>query len=194
MKTGKTPSRWTTFRTAEEADCRVFRLTRRTSRHEGDRRESDWFVIDTDDFVNVVALTDEREVVLVRQFRHGSETFSLELPGGMVDEDEDPLAAGVRELREETGFVGKSARTFASCHPNPAIMNNRCHFVLVEGAQLASAVDWDEHEEMEVITLPIEEVYRACREGELTHSLTLAALLHFQLMTERRPAADASFL
>jgi len=178
---GKIPSRWIVNRTAQEADCRVFRLLRQTSQREDDGRESDWFVIDTDDFVNVVALTEEDEIVLVKQFRHGSGGLSLELPGGMVDRGEDPLDAGVRELREETGFVGTSAEIFASCHPNPAIMNNTCHYVLVKGARQESPIDWDEHEEMEVTTMPRRELFAACARGELTHSLTLAALMHLSL-------------
>lgn len=181
MEMGKTPSSWIVDNTEEIADCRVFRVVRQKSRREDDGRQSDWFVIDTNDFVNVVAITDTDELVLVRQFRHGSETFSLELPGGMVDEGEDPLLAGVRELREETGFVGEDAKIFASCAPNPAIMNNHCHYVIVRSARQIAEIDWDEHEEMEVITMPLSEVKAACRRGEIQHSLTLAALMHLSL-------------
>ncbi len=181
MEKGKTPSHWIIDKTEEVADCRVFRVIRQESRHEEDNRSSDWFVIDTRDFVNVVALTTENELVLVRQFRHGSGELSLELPGGMVDPGESPLEAGVRELREETGFEGESAGIFAKCHPNPAIMNNHCHYVFINGAKPVSALAWDEHEEMEILTLPLDEVRAACLRGELTHSLTLAALWHFSL-------------
>ncbi|MGE9290718.1 MAG: NUDIX hydrolase [Puniceicoccales bacterium] len=182
METGKTPSPWEVQETREVADCRVFRVITRRSRRLDDGRESDWYVVDTNDFVNVVAITEKNELVLVSQFRHGSEELSLELPGGMVDDGEDPLRAGVRELLEETGYAGEGAEIFADCHPNPAIMNNRCHYVLVRNAKLVADVDWDEHEEMEVLTLPLDEVKAACRRGEISHSLTLAALMRFSLL------------
>jgi 8-oxo-dGTP pyrophosphatase MutT (NUDIX family) len=76
------------------------------------------------DWVNIVALTPEGEVVLVRQFRFGIETLSLEVPGGVIEAGEDPVAAGLRELREETGYVGERGRLIASIHPNPAIHPN----------------------------------------------------------------------
>ncbi len=176
---GKEPARWTVEKEREVADCRVFRVITQTSRRESDGRESDWYVVDTNDFVNVVAVTAKDELVMVRQFRHGSGTFSLELPGGMVDDGEDPLSAGVRELQEETGFAGKGAAIFADCHPNPAIMNNRCHYVLVREVQQVAEVDWDENEEMAVVVLPMDKVRESCRNGEITHSLTLAALQRF---------------
>ncbi|MBC2600885.1 NUDIX hydrolase [Puniceicoccus vermicola] len=182
METGKIPSAWKVEEVQEVADCRVFRVITQKSRREDDGRVSDWYVVDTNDFVNVVAITLDDELVMVRQFRHGSEEFSLELPGGMVDDGENPLDAGVRELREETGFAGGTAKIFADCHPNPAIMNNRCHYVLVPQAKLVDEVDWDEHEEMEVILLPMKDVREACRRGEITHSLTLAALMRYSLL------------
>jgi len=182
MEKGKKAWHWKVENTEEVADCRVFSVIRQRSCHEGDGRKSDWYVIDTDDFVNVVALTEDSRLILVRQFRHGSNEMSLELPGGMVDPGEDPLDAGQRELLEETGYRGERARIFADCHPNPAIMNNRCHYVLIENAKKVAEVDWDEHEEMEVSLLPLSEIWEACRKGELTHSLTLAALLRYSLL------------
>ncbi len=182
MQNGKDPSAWTVEATDEVADCRVFRVVRHRSCKVSDGRKSDWYVIDTRDFVNVVALTPHSELVLVRQFRHGTGTFSWEIPGGMVDEGEDPLRAGVRELREETGFEGTEAGVFAKCDPNPAIMNNRCHYVLVRDAVPVGGLEWDEHEEMEIRLMPMEEVWAAAARGEFTHSLTLAALFRYSLL------------
>lgn len=181
METGKNPSAWRIESREPVADCRVFQVERRRSRRVADGRTSDWFVIQTNDFVNVVAVTAEEELVLVRQFRHGSDEFSWEIPGGMVDEGEEPLAAGVRELAEETGYAGESARIFARCHPNPAIMDNWCHFVLATDVRRVSEPDWDENEQMEIRTVPMAEVREMLAQGRLTHSLTLAALLHYFL-------------
>lgn len=130
--------------------------------------------------MQVIALTPDGRLVLVNQFRFGTDTFSLELPGGVIEAGEDPVTAGVRELREETGFEGASARLLASIHPNAAIQNNRCHLVFVEGAILRGDADLDEDEEIEVTATPVDEVLALARAGRVTHCITLAALFHFE--------------
>jgi 8-oxo-dGTP pyrophosphatase MutT (NUDIX family) len=142
--------------------------------------ERDYVVAHTPDWVNVVALTPEANLVLVRQFRFGANAFSLEIPGGVIEEGELPLAAGLRELAEETGYGGGAARLLGSVHPNPAIMDNRCHFVLVDGAVPTGPMKWDHDEEIEVSTAPVAEVLRWARSGRISHSLTVAALMLFE--------------
>jgi 8-oxo-dGTP pyrophosphatase MutT (NUDIX family) len=141
-------------------------------------------VIEAPDWVNVLALTPEHELVLVRQFRFGIDNLSLEIPGGMIEPGEDPLAAGLRELREETGYAGARVRSLGSVHPNPAMQNNRCHFVCVEEARRTDGTDWDEDEEIEILTQPVEEVYALARSGGITHALVLDALLLFAPLWE----------
>ena len=148
-------------------------------RHPVRGTEREFVVIDAPDWVNVLALTPDHRLVMVNQFRYGTDAFSWEIPGGVIDRGEDPVTAGVRELREETGYVGTSARLLGSVNPNPAIMNNRCHLVLVEGAAPAGALEWDPDEEIEVATLPADEAYAWAQSGRITHSLVLNALLLF---------------
>lgn len=136
-------------------------------------------VIDAPDWVNVLALTPEQHLVLVRQFRFGINDFSLEIPGGVMEPGEDPVATALRELSEESGYVGTNARLLGSVHPNPAIQSNRCHLVLVEDARPSSSVDWDPDEEMSVTTLPVDAVYELAYRGGITHALVLDALLLF---------------
>lgn len=179
------PSRWRRLRTEPHATTRIFDVVRAIYQHPRHGRERDFFVLNAPDWVNVVALTTDRQLVLVRQFRYGIDDFSLEVPGGVIDAGEDPVAAGVRELREETGFVGTTARLLGSVHPNPAMQNNRCHLVLVEQARRAAELDWDPDEEMAIVTLPVDEVYALARTGGITHALVLNALLLFQPHWER---------
>ncbi len=143
------------------------------------KTEREFSVIHAHDWVNVVALTPDRELVLVRQFRYGIDTFSLEVPGGVIEAGEDPVAAGLRELQEETGFVGTGARLLGRVHPNPAIQDNRCHLVLVEGVTRQADQAWDTDEEIEVLTLPVDEAYALAHAGEITHALALNALFLF---------------
>jgi 8-oxo-dGTP pyrophosphatase MutT (NUDIX family) len=161
------------------ASTRIFDLRRERFKHPGRAKARDFFVVDSPDWVNVIAVTTGGRMVLVRQFRFGVDDFCLEIPGGIIEPGEDPVAAGVRELREETGYTGKRARLIGFAHPNPAFMNNRCHFVLVEDCKRAAATEWDADEEIEVFTAPVLGVFELALSGVITHALVLDALLHF---------------
>lgn len=174
------PERWVRGPERSLAATRIFDLRSVAYRHGTRGTERDFVVVASPDWVNVLALTPDERLVLVRQFRIGIDHFSWEIPGGIVEADEDPVVAGLRELREETGFTGVRARLLASVHPNPAIMNNRCHLVLVEDAVNTHPSDWDADEEIESATIPAEEVLAWARAGRITHSLVVAGLFHFE--------------
>ncbi|MFZ5494335.1 MAG: NUDIX hydrolase [Verrucomicrobiota bacterium] len=174
------PLRWHKLREEPHSTTRIFDVVRAFFRHPRREKEQDFFVINPPDWVNVVALTPDGQLVLVRQFRYGINDFSLEIPGGVIDPGEDPVAAGVRELREESGYVGARARLLGSVHPNPAMQSNRCHLVLVEQARREAAPDWDPDEEFEILTKPVEEVFALAAGGGITHAMVLNALLLFQ--------------
>ena len=99
---------------------------------------------------------------------------------GVIDAGEDPVAAGLRELREETGYTGTPVKLLGSVHPNPAIQSNRCHFVLVEGATKSHALQWDADEEIHVSTEPVDAVLALARSGAISHGLVLDALFMFE--------------
>ena len=174
------PERLTKLGERSLATTRILELRSARYRHAGRNRESEYTVIAAPDWVNVIALTRDDRLVLVRQFRYGIDDFSLEIPGGMIDPGEDPVAAALRELREETGYAGGPARLLGSVHPNPAIQNHRCHLVLVENVRLQGAPDWDHDEEIEVATAPVAEVLAWARSGRITHSLVLCGLFFFE--------------
>ena len=173
------PQRWQKLGSKTIATTRIFDVNRVTFHHPARAKARDFFVIHPPDWVNVVALTPERQLVLVRQFRYGTNDFSVEIPGGVMDPGEDPVTAGLRELREETGFTGTSARLLGSVHPNPAMQDNRCHLVLVENARQDEALDWDPDEEFEIMTQPVDDVYALAYRGGITHAMVLDALLLF---------------
>jgi 8-oxo-dGTP pyrophosphatase MutT (NUDIX family) len=174
------PARWQKLGETTLASTRVFQLNSARYRHPGRGVERDFAVLRPPDWVNILALTPDHRLVLVKQFRFGLDGFSLEIPGGMMEPGEDPVTTALRELREETGFAGVTARMLGSVHPNPAIQGNRCHFVLVEQAALAGAMEWDPDEEIEVTTRPVDEVLALARSGGITHGLVLDALFYFE--------------
>lgn len=190
-KSRVTPSLWRRGAERRLASTRVFDLHGVQFRHPVRGTEREFIVVQSRDWVNIVALTPEGDVVLVRQFRFGIEALSLEVPGGVIEAGEDPVAAGLRELREETGFVGQRGRLIASVHPNPAIQNNRCHLVLVEDVRRVAATEWDADEEIEVVTLPLAEALARTRDGGITHALALNAL-HLAAAVLKGPGGDGS--
>ncbi len=173
---------WPTLHSKKLGDFRIFSLRSdcRVSPRTGAKH--DFFVIDSVPWVNVVALTPDRQVVLVEQFRHGSETVELEIPGGVMDPaDLSPVATGCRELREETGFCGDSAQLVGQVFANPAIMSNKCHTVLVENCQLAGPVQFDSAEDVSTQLVPLSEIPELVASGKIQHSLVVAALYQFEL-------------
>ena len=171
------PSRWDVLEDNLHADCRIFEVYKRRFRRQSDGVESDFFVLDTNDWVNVLAITPNDELVLVRQFRYGTKEYSLEPPGGVIEKGENPIVAGLRELEEETGYVGKDARLIGQARPNAAILSNHCYFVLVEDVQKTAKIAFDEHEELHTELYPVQNLKSMVANNEITHSIGLNAIL-----------------
>lgn len=140
--------------------------------------EKSFYLLDFPNWVNVVAVTEQQEMVFVRQYRYGSDRVELEIPGGVVESGEGALAAGCRELMEECGYAGDRSRIIGEVNPNPAIQGNRCSTVLVENARLVGEQQMDEMEDIEVLLMPVEKVLDDLQKGTLPidHGLVLNAL------------------
>lgn len=168
---------------------RLFSVRERLCSSQSDPRKKGQFVyLDTGDWVNVLALTPHREIILVEQFRHGLKKVTLEIPGGMVDAGESPLDAGLRELREETGYVGENARIIGFVEPNPAIQNNRCHTVLVEQVLQKHTPTPDAHEELAVRLSPLDAIPGLIQRGIIAHALVVSAFHH--LVLQKVPSGE----
>lgn len=135
-------------------------------------------VLETPDWVNVVALTRARELVVVRQYRFGSGSITTEIPGGVIDAGEAHAAAAQRELREETGFTSARWTYLGAVEPNPAFHTNLCHHWLAEEVERTHELELDRGEDVVVDTIPIEHVSGLVRSGEIRHALVLTALSH----------------
>jgi 8-oxo-dGTP pyrophosphatase MutT (NUDIX family) len=173
---------WSKISSKPLGDFRIFTLRsdRKVSPRTG--AEHDFYVIDSVNWVNVVAVTPEQQLVMIEQYRHGSDTVELEIPGGMMDAREtSPVATGLRELREETGYVDEKAQIIGRVFANPAIMSNTCFTLLVENCRCVHPVEFDHAEDLITRLVPVADAPRLVAEGKIAHSLVVVALYHFDL-------------
>src|SRR5215472_3055313 len=150
---------WKKISSRPLGDFRIFTVRGDKKISPRTNEEHEFYVIDSVNWVNVVAVTPDKQLVLVEQYRHGSDTVELEVPGGMIDaKDASPETSGERELREETGYAGTGARIIGSVWANPAIMSNTCYTALVEDCKCLHPVEWDYAEDLVTRLVPIAEV------------------------------------
>jgi 8-oxo-dGTP pyrophosphatase MutT (NUDIX family) len=173
---------WPDLGTQSLGNFRIFQLRSVRRRSPRNGVERDFYVMDCSDWVNVIAITAENELILVEQFRHGVAAVELEVPGGIMDPGEtDAVAAGLRELREETGYIGDGAIEIGCVLPNSAIQSNRCRTVLVRNCRRVGELELDDSEDIAVRLFPTSEMSTLVTGGHIRHSLAVAALYHYEL-------------
>ena len=173
---------WKKLSSKPVGDFRIFKLRSDLCVNPRTGKEHDFYVLDSVHWVNVVALTPDRKIVMVEQYRHGSGTVELEIPGGMMDPHEtDPVATGVRELREETGYQGENARLLTHVSANPAIFSNNCYTVIVENCRLQHGVEFDAGEDLITKLISLEEIPGLVAAEKFQHPLVVVALYHLDL-------------
>lgn len=177
---------WTKTRTTPLGNFRVFTVRADQKISPRTNQPHDFFVIDCVNWVNVIAVTPDRQLVMIEQFRHGSNTVELEIPGGTMDvTDASAVATAIRELREETGYEGENARVIGEIFPNPAIMSNTCYTVLVENCRLRHSVEMDSGEDLVTRLVPVSQAADLVGQGKIRHSLVVVGLYYFELWQRR---------
>lgn len=173
---------WEKIGSKSLGDFRIFTIRSDRKISPRTRQEHDFFVIEAVNWVNVIALTPDDQLVMVEQYRHGSDTVELEIPGGMMDAtDASPEASAERELREETGYEGINPRLLGQIYPNPAIMSNTCYTVLLENCRCLHPTTFDHSEDLITRLVPTADIPHLVATGKIRHSLVVVALYHFEL-------------
>jgi ADP-ribose pyrophosphatase len=174
------PPTWTLLGSKVLQDCSVFTVKADRYRSPRTGQAHDFYLIESPDWVNIIPLTPDGKIILVKQFRFGTKDFSLEIPGGMLEPEDTPASAACRELLEETGYGGDEPILLGTVQPNPAIQTNRCATYLIENCTRRAEIRQDSTEDItEVQRVPLAEIPGLIRDGQITHALVIAAFYWF---------------
>ena len=167
---------WRRLHSEPLGDFKIFSIRRDRIVSPRTEEEHDFYILDGSDWINVIPVTPEGRILLVEQYRHGTESVTLEIPGGAVDpRDASPLEAARRELLEETGHAAESWESLGFVHPNPAIQSNRCHTFVARGCRRRAEPVLDPGEDIAILEAEAGEVREMLRDGRISHSLVVAA-------------------
>jgi 8-oxo-dGTP pyrophosphatase MutT (NUDIX family) len=172
---------WERLFEQEQYRTRIFSVWKGRFRSPHDARERDYDLVRAPHWINVIPLTRQGKVVLIRQYRPGTHEICIEVPGGMVDPGEEPIEAARRELVEETGYRAERIEPLGAVAPNPAFQNNLTYSFLAQNAYPAESQHPDEDEHIETFEVPLADIPGMIRKGEIRHALVVCAFAHLAL-------------
>jgi 8-oxo-dGTP pyrophosphatase MutT (NUDIX family) len=167
-------------------DARIFTVERSIAVSPGDNQPHTFHRIGSVDWVQILPITADDEAVFVRQYRHGAQRITLEVPGGLIDEGEEPAAAALRECLEETGYRAHHAQPLGAVNPNPALFRNLLHSFYATDAEPEKAIQNTGNEITEVVLVPVSDIERLLVSGEINHALVAATLWRYLSVHRRR--------
>jgi 8-oxo-dGTP pyrophosphatase MutT (NUDIX family) len=161
------------------ADCRVFSVERSIAASPVDGAQHTFYRINSSSWAQIVPVTEDGQVVMVRQYRHGASRVTLEIPAGLVDPGEEPLRAALRECLEETGYRARNAVSLGVLNPNPALFSNRLYAYVATDVEHADAIQNVGAEQTEVVLVPVSRLPELILGGTIDHALVVATLWRY---------------
>ena len=173
--------RWEVLKDKKVYGTPIFSLHQKDVVPDKESESKPFYVLEAPEWINVIALTAEKEIILVEQYRHGIDESTLEIPGGMVDDGESPLEAAKRELVEETGYSTEKWSLIGKTSSNPAILNNYTHLYLAENVEETTGQHTDGTEDIKVHRMPLKRFLKLTANGVVHHAIVLAAVAQMML-------------
>jgi 8-oxo-dGTP pyrophosphatase MutT (NUDIX family) len=178
---------WQVIRSEPLLDCRVFKVRKDVTVNPRTGQAHEMFVLENSNWVNIIPLTPDDQVVMIRQWRHGTRSVHLETPGGLMEEGESPEDCGRRELLEETGYAAGEVVRLGTVHPNPAVQDNLQHFILATNCRRVGELQLDHAEDISVQLVPLVEVPALIQSGQLTHGIVIGGFYWLNLYRQQHP-------
>ena len=175
------PQPWHIVSSEKLADCRIFTVRKDVSVNPRTGQPHEMFILEQPNWVNVIPLTADQQVIMVEQWRHGTRSVHLETPGGLMDAEETPEQSARRELREETGYDADEFVRLGTVHPNPAIQTNQQHYVLAKNCRKTAEPSLDHAEDIRVRLVPLVNVPAMIERGEITHGIVIGGFYWLNL-------------
>jgi 8-oxo-dGTP pyrophosphatase MutT (NUDIX family) len=170
---------WREIGSEQLLDCRIIQIYRTTAVSPQNGATHDFVRIRSVDWVQIIPITAAGEVVMVKQYRAGSGTVTLEIPGGLIDDGEDPAGAAARECLEETGYAARMVHSMGAMNPNPALFTNRLHSFYALDVERVASIKNEHTEFTEAVLVPLHELEGLLRENRIDHSLVAATLWRY---------------
>ncbi len=143
------------------------------------------FILEQPNWVNVIPLTADEQVIMIEQWRHGTRSIHLETPGGLMEDGETPEQSAGRELLEETGYEASEVIRLGTVHPNPAIQTNVQHYLLAKNCHKVAEPSLDHAEDIQVKLVPLAEVPHLIETGEISHGIVIGGFYWLNLYRQK---------
>lgn len=167
---------WEIIRSEQGPNLVLFRARYDWVRNPRNAKSMKAVILESADWINIVALTPEKKILVVKQFRFGVAKTTVEIPAGIIEGGETPQEAAARELREETGYTATHWKYLGWFEANPAFLNNVCHLWLAQDVVKTHTPQLDDGEEIAITELSLAEVQGEIEKGNMRNSLTVLAL------------------
>ena len=178
--------KWKTLKLVSSIDLKIFTANWIKRENPKTKSTSNFVVLDSKDWVNIIPITTDNKIVMIQQYRQGIDEITLEIPGGLVEPGEEPSAAAMRECIEETGYHSpEPAVPLGIIHPNPAFLNNSCYTFLWQNVEKKFETHFDRNEDIEILLVEEQKLLNLIRSRVITHSIVLNAFLFYFLYKQK---------